>query len=96
VVQTCSSRTGEGIARVWSTVEDFCSFTKMNGSFARRRMEQNRQVLFETIEESLKTSFFSRKEISHQLKKIETAVINGKMNPYVAAQQLLEKYFEGK
>jgi len=95
VVETCSSRTGEGIAQVWSTIEDFCSFTKKNGSFDCRRMEQDRQVLFETIEESLKTNFFSRKEISHQLKKMETAVMEGKLNPYVAARQILENYFEG-
>ncbi|MCX6244860.1 MAG: methylmalonyl Co-A mutase-associated GTPase MeaB [Bacteroidetes bacterium] len=96
VVETCSSRTGEGIDQVWSTIEEFCSFTKKNGFFDRRRIEQDRQVLFETIEASLKTSFFSRKEIAHQLKKMEAAVMDGKMNPYTAAQELLGKYFEGK
>jgi len=56
-------------------------------------MEQTRQVLYETIEESLKSHFFSRKDISHALSKMEQDIISGKANPYVAGQELLKKYF---
>jgi LAO/AO transport system kinase len=96
VVGTCSARTHEGIAQVWDTIGNFLNFTRANGSFNSRRMEQDRQVLYETIEASLKNSFFSRKDILHQLKKMETAVMEGKMSPYVAAKELLEKYFGGQ
>ena len=94
VVETCSARTHEGITRVWETIEEFCSFTTGKGFFTHRRMEQDRQVLFDTIDESLKTSFYSRKDITHQLKKMETDVVAGKISPYVAAKELLEKYYQ--
>jgi LAO/AO transport system kinase len=93
VVDTCSAQTGEGITRVWDTIEDFISFTSQKGFFTSRRMEQDRQVLFDSIEEALKSGFYSRKDISHLLKKLETEVVSGRISPYVAAKELLEKYF---
>lgn len=95
VVGTCSSKSLDGISRVWETVTDFCGFTSANGFFQRRRMEQDRQVLFDSIEESLKTSFYARKDIAHHLKKLEADVVAGKISPYVAAKMLLEKYYSG-
>ena len=93
VVDVCSSKTKEGISNIWNIITDYQSFTKQNGFFEKRRMEQNRQVLHETIEEALKSHFFSRKEISHSLAKLEKEIIAGKANPYTSAQQLLENYF---
>jgi len=93
VVETCSAKTHEGITRVWETIGEFCSFTTGKGFFTHRRMEQDRQVLFDTIDEFLKTSFYSRKDIANQLKKMETDVVAGKISPYSAAKELLEKYY---
>jgi LAO/AO transport system kinase len=95
VVETCSSKTHEGILNVWQTIEDFCTLTKGKGFFMHRRMEQDRQVLIDTIEESLKSSFYSHKDIAHQLKKLETNVVAGKISPYLAAKILLKKYYSG-
>jgi LAO/AO transport system kinase len=91
VVATCSARTHDGITKVWDTIEEFSSFTTNNGFFEGRRMEQNRQVLFDTIDEALKNGFYSRKDISNQLKKIEADVVAGNVSPYQAAKELLEK-----
>jgi LAO/AO transport system kinase len=95
VVETCSAQTREGISHVWETIADFCALTSANASFTRRRMEQDRQVMFDAIDESLKTGFYSRKDIVHHLKKIETDVVAGKISPYIAAMELLEMYYSG-
>ena len=58
-------------------------------------MEQNRQVLIETIEEGLRHHFFSRKEIAHAIARSEREIQTGHVNPYKAAQELLEQYFAG-
>lgn len=92
VVETCSAKTREGIFTVWDTIQDFCTYTKAKGYFTHRRMEQDRQVLIETIEESLKSSFYNRKDIAHELKRIEIEVIAGRISPYLAAKELLERY----
>jgi len=93
VVETCSAKTHEGIINVWETIENFCSFTKEKGFFMHRRMEQDRQVMIDTIEESLKSHFYSRKDIAHQLKNLEMDVVAGKISPYLAAKILLERYY---
>jgi LAO/AO transport system kinase len=95
VVETCSAQTGDGISKVWETIAGFCSLTSANGFFTRRRMEQNRQVLFDAIDESLKTSLYSRRDIVQHLKKMEAAVVAGKISPYIAARELLEMYHSG-
>jgi LAO/AO transport system kinase len=95
VVDTCSAQTREGITHVWKTICDFYTLTSSKGFFIRRRMEQDRQVLFDAIDESIKNSFYSRKDIAHHLKKMETDVVAGKISPYVAAKELLEKYYSG-
>ena len=93
VVDTCSAQTHDGITKVWETIEEFCSFTTSRGYFKLRRMEQDRQVLFDTLDEALKSGFYSRKDIAHQLKKMEADVVAGKISPYTAAKELLEKYY---
>jgi LAO/AO transport system kinase len=93
VVDVCSSKTKEGISNIWDIISNYRSFTTRNGFFAKRRMEQNRQLFYETIEEALKNHFFARKDISHSLVQLEKEIISGKANPYTSAQQLLEKYF---
>ena len=62
VVDVCSSKTKEGIQNIWNIITDYRSLTMQNGFFLKRRMGQNRQVLYETIEEALKSNFFSRKD----------------------------------
>ena len=94
-VGTCSSQTREGIIRVWEVIQAFTKITRENGAFARRRMEQDRQVLFDTIEEALKSQFFARKDIVHQLKILETEVVEGRISPYLAANMLLGKFNSG-
>ena len=88
VVETCSARTREGISQVWETISDFCTFTSAKGYFTRRRMEQARQVLFDTIDESLKTSFYSRREIVHHLKKMETDIPNLKYSIFASLSNI--------
>jgi LAO/AO transport system kinase len=56
-------------------------------------MEQNQKVLYETIEEELKRHFFAQKEISATLHHIEKEIMSGNLNPYQAANDLLEKYY---
>lgn len=89
VVDVCSARTRKGVEKVWETMTDYKVFAKANGYFEARRMQQNRQVLYETIDQALKQDFYNRKEIASKLKHIEEAVVSGRMNPYSAAAELL-------
>ena len=68
--------------------------TGETGFFHHRRMEQNLQVFHESIEAGLHQHFFNRKDISHVMARIEQEIMNGTVNPYQAAQELLNLYFK--
>lgn len=95
-VDTCSSLTKEGIPEIWNRIEEYCAFTEKNGYFHKKRMQQNQQIFYEAIDQSLKSGFFSKKEIAQQLKKIESEIISGNLNPFIAARQLLNEYFHAE
>ena len=94
VVDTCSSTSRFGIDQVWETIKKYRQTTLDNGYFIKKRAEQNRQVLHDTIGEALANHFYSNKEIHQQVKKMEKEIVAGQLNPYAAAQMLLDKYFE--
>ncbi|MDD5151592.1 MAG: methylmalonyl Co-A mutase-associated GTPase MeaB, partial [Flavobacterium sp.] len=91
---TCSSITHEGIPEVWKTIQDFLGLTKENNSFFEKRKEQNQYWMLETINEHLKTNFYTHPEIQRLLEENKKAVQNDKISPFAAAQLLLEKYFK--
>ncbi len=93
VVDICSAQSLFGIDRVWEIILNYCTLTCENGFFHRRRMEQNKQILLETIESGLHRNFFSRKDITARLHRIDQDILKGRLNPYAAAQELLEQYF---
>jgi len=82
-----------GIENIWNIILDHHRQMTEHGFFLKHRMEQNKQLLLESIEAGLQQHFFSCKEIIHTLPGIEQDIIEGKVSPYHAAQQLLEKYF---
>jgi LAO/AO transport system kinase len=90
VVDICSSVTRMGIPHVWEIIEQYRSDTGATGSFSKRRMVQEKQVMLDTIDEALKHRFYSRKEIQQQLQKYAREIAEGRMNPYVAAGKMLE------
>ena len=90
---TCSAITHDGIQEVWETIMKFLELTKANNYFFEKRKEQNQYWMLETINEQLKTNFYSHPEIQKLLEANKKAVQNDEISPFAAAQILLEKYF---
>lgn len=93
-VTTCSSITHDGIAETWQTISHYFELTKANDFFGIRRSEQNSYWLTETINEQLKSNFYSREDIAELLEQNKKAVQNNELSPFAAAHILLKKYFE--
>lgn len=93
-VTTCSAVTHDGIADVWQIINEYFDLTKENGFFGIRRSEQNSYWLTETINEQLKSNFYSREDIAALLEHNKKAVQNNEISPFAAASILLEKYFK--
>jgi LAO/AO transport system kinase len=91
-VETCSAIEGTGISEVWETVERFRSAMTANGSFTATRAAQAKTWLWNEVSETLLESLRRDESIGRQVAELEQAVAEGRTSPWVAAQQLVEKF----
>ncbi|NVO19635.1 MAG: methylmalonyl Co-A mutase-associated GTPase MeaB [Bacteroidetes bacterium] len=96
VAGSCSARTRNGIPEAWQTISEYVEFAKGNGYFNKRRLEQARNTMHISIEESLSNHFFQTAEIKKQLKKLNESLTKMEISEYAAAQMLLNIYFKRK
>lgn len=90
---TCSSVTKNGITDIWSSINDYVSFTRQNGFFDLRRSRQARYWMHETINEALKDRFYLDNRIKDLLVKMEKEVTQNQISSFAAAQLLIDTYF---
>ncbi|MBI4646747.1 MAG: methylmalonyl Co-A mutase-associated GTPase MeaB [Bacteroidia bacterium] len=95
-VNTCSSISACGIGEIWNEINDYCNFTKTNNFFAQKRSLQSKYWFYETINKALEDRFYQHQQITSRLKQLETEILKGKLHPFIAAQNLLDRYFHNK
>jgi LAO/AO transport system kinase len=95
-VLTCSALSKRGIADIWHLILDYQQFTLSNNFFNDNRKAQSRYWLTESIESNLKKRFLSTPSVSTAFEGIEQAVLAGKLSPFLAAERLLDAFFNGK
>ena len=71
----------------------YFDFVKANGYFERRRNEQAKYWMYETINEQLRDSFYNDPLIADLLTLKEQEVLNGQSTSFTAARKLLDTYF---
>lgn len=91
---TCSSLTGEGISGVWKTIEDYVNFTRGNGYFVKKRNQQNRQIMIDSIDSHLHDLFYRHPGIIPMLQKAEAEISKGQITPYQAAGNMITAYLD--
>jgi LAO/AO transport system kinase len=84
---------GTGIKEVWDMIYEYIDFVKGNGYFNYRRNEQSKYWMYETINEQLRLKFYNNPAIRQQLQDAERTVLAGQQTSFVAAQQLLDSYY---
>jgi LAO/AO transport system kinase len=92
-VLTASALNGDGIEAIWESVQEFVGKTKSSGIFEQRRKEQTMEWIYSTIENELKKRFYSNPNIRVALPAIKEKVMEGKLLPVEAVEELLNKYF---
>lgn len=93
-VVRCSALQQTGIAEIWQIIENFLAFTQKNNFFEGRRREQSRSWLQERVGEFLRERFYQHEAVKQERKKIEEAVINGRLSPAKAADILIKLFFK--
>jgi LAO/AO transport system kinase len=87
---TASAVQNIGIAEIWETVLEYISLVNDNAYFQQRRNEQSKFWMYETINETLRHSFYHNAEVETVINNIESQVLSNQMSPFKAASLLLE------
>jgi len=93
-VELCSALYNDGISELWDMVLEYVEETRENGYFDVRRREQAKYWMFETINEHLKNHFYQNPTIKEEIPEYEKMVLNAKTSSFIAARELLDKYFD--
>ena len=88
-VETCSSLNNENINGVWEIISEHQAWMQERGLIASNRQAQSRYWLHESIEEKLKQQFYHDERRKVAVKRLEQEVMDGKLTPNQAAEQLL-------
>lgn len=96
VTGTCSSLSKEGIPEVWVVIKKYEILTKENGYFDQKRLQQKSLIMAETIKETLQKDFYATDKVRKLLPMVEDDMLNDKISSYVAAQKLIQIYFDEK
>jgi LAO/AO transport system kinase len=75
-------------------ISQFLEITQNNGFFNNNRKEQNQYWLLETINEQLKTNFYSNPKIQKLLEANKKAVEKDEISPFTAAQVVISAYLK--
>ena len=93
-VTTCSAYEQTGIDAIWEIISCYFTMVKSNTYFDEKRQNQNQFWMMETINEQLKTRFYTHPDIISLLEENKNKVQSNQLSPFAAAQILLERYFK--
>jgi len=93
-VETCSAMTGDGIQEVLDLISEYQELTSQNKYFFQRRMEQARETMIATIDDSLKQEFYDNQAVKSLLPDLEKELENSRISSYVAARQLMDAWLQ--
>ncbi len=94
-VMKASALQKEGLEDIWSRMECFLNLTKKNGFFENNRHQQALQILDETLHTGITEHFFNHPEIDQLLESFRIQILEKKLSPYEASEQLLSHYLKG-
>ncbi|HZW62557.1 MAG TPA: methylmalonyl Co-A mutase-associated GTPase MeaB [Flavobacteriaceae bacterium] len=88
-VLVCSALNNEGIPAIHETITSYIAQAKESGYFEKKRFEQNKHWLMQTIDDRLKSKFYNRKTVQRALQEQLKLLETGKTTPFAAAEYLL-------
>ena len=83
-----------GITEVWDMIDRYFAFVKANGYFERKRQEQSRWWMYETIDEQLRKHFYENPDVEALLARNEDDVLANRRSSFAAASEVLNFYFK--
>ena len=81
------------IDKVWDMIDRYFDYVDGNGYFERKRQEQEKYWMIETIDEQLRSHFYNTPEVAALLEQKEIRVLNSEQSSFMAAKDVLDFYF---
>ena len=82
------------VDKVVKMIFDYIDKVKESGYFQYRRNEQSKYWMYESINEQLRNDFYYNPTIKEMLPEMEKMVLGGQMTSFMAANGLINKYFD--
>ena len=89
-----SAVTKEGLNEVLQKITEYFELAENNGYYNRRRSEQAKYWMYESIHEELRNRFFEDERVNTKLEEFEKLVMDGEMGSFIAASELLKLYYQ--
>lgn len=78
-----------GIVEIWETILEYFKTVKANNYFKTKRKAQNKYWLLQTVEDNLKSQFYTNPNVKIELEKQLKAIDENRTTPFEAADKLL-------
>ncbi|MEO5373518.1 MAG: methylmalonyl Co-A mutase-associated GTPase MeaB [Alphaproteobacteria bacterium] len=91
-VLTCAGLSGFGLDELWEKVLEFRHIMTETGELAEKRRSQQIRWMWAMLEERLMRALRLHPEVVTMLPGIETAIIEARLSPTVAVDQILETF----
>jgi len=91
-VLTYSGYYNLGIAEIWKMIDEYVRFTKDNGYFEYKRNEQSKYWMYESINETLRNTFYHNPAVESMLHSTEQQVLKNEISSFVAAKQMMDLF----
>ncbi len=88
----CSALHNEGVAEVWSMIEDFARRMRETGELQDKRNLQASDWMWTLLMDDLKEMFLRDRNVEGLVKQVQEAVASGVTTPSAAARRLLEAF----
>ena len=93
-VTTYSGYYNLGVEKLWEIIDGYFLFVKNNGYFQEKRKQQEKYWMYETINDHLKSNFYSNPDVAKLLDIKQEMVLNNQQSSFVAASDVLKFYFD--
>ena len=92
LVKTCSAIENRGIEEVWKSIENYRDMMNRDDRLSRRRGQQAKSWFWDEVSESLINKLKRSPKIKSYLSSLERDVVNQKVPPTVAADELVDAF----
>lgn len=93
-VLTYSGYYNLGIKEIWDMVDEYVRFTKESGYFNYKRNEQAKYWMYESINDTLRDTFYHNPAVEQTLKATEEQVLRNEISSFVAAKRMIDLFLE--